>query len=71
MKTLNFKTNIITNNRVEVITLGLNNVEQIDGWNVNPDVHDKLLTVQTTDNHITDLVRRTVEKAGYQATNMD
>jgi copper chaperone len=67
METLNFKTNINTHDAVEAITLPLNNIEQIDGWNINTEIPDKLLTVQTTDNRIADLVQQAISQAGYQA----
>lgn len=67
METLNFKTNIKTGEDVAAVTLPLNDIEQIDGWNVDTDSADKLLTVQTTDNRIASLVEQAVQKAGFQA----
>ncbi|MFD1140921.1 copper chaperone [Larkinella insperata] len=67
METLNFKTTVRTPDAVAAISLGLNSIEQIDGWNLDLETPDRLLTVQTTDNRIADLVRQAVEKAGYQA----
>ncbi|QJW89917.1 heavy-metal-associated domain-containing protein [Spirosoma taeanense] len=67
METLNFKTNIKCSNCVATVTPYLNDIEQVDGWNVNTDSPDKLLTVQTTDNRIADVVKQAVEKAGYKA----
>ncbi len=67
METLNFRTNIKTSDDVAAVTLPLNDIEQVDGWNINTDVPDKLLTVQTTDNRIADLVEQAINKAGYQA----
>ena len=67
MKTLNFKTNIATPDDVAAVTLNLNGIEQVDGWNVDRNTPDNRLTVQTTDNRIADLVMKAVEKAGYQA----
>lgn len=40
-------------------------MRQVDGWNVNTEVPNHLLTVQTTDNRIASLVQKAVEKAGY------
>jgi copper chaperone len=68
MKTLNFKTTLATHEAVEAVSEPLNDIEQIDGWNVDLDSPEKLLTVQTTDNRITDLVLQAVAKAGYEAT---
>lgn len=67
METLNFKTNLVTKEAIAAVTLPLNNIEQVNGWNVDTDAPDNLLTVQTTDNRIADLVTQAVEKAGYQA----
>jgi hypothetical protein len=67
METLNFKTNLTDHEAVAAVTLPLNDIEQVDGWNVDSDSSDHRLTVQTTDNRIADLVKQAVEKAGYQA----
>lgn len=67
MKTLDFKTNLTSDEAVAAVTPALNDIEQIDGWNVATNHPDKLLTVQTTDNRITDLVLRAVAQAGYRA----
>ncbi|ADB40776.1 hypothetical protein [Spirosoma linguale] len=68
METLNFKTNIKSSDDVAAVTLNLNDIEQVDGWNIATEAPDNLLTVQTTDNRIADLVLKAVQKAGYQAT---
>lgn len=67
METLNFKTNINTSKDVTAVTLPLNDIEQIDGWNIDTKAADKRLTVQTTDNRIADLVRQAVQQAGFWA----
>ncbi len=67
METLNFKTNIKSSADVAAVTLNLNDIEQVDGWNIATDAPDNLLTVQTTDNRIAHLVQKAVEKAGYTA----
>lgn len=71
MKTLNFKTNLTTAEAVEAVTQPLNNLAPIDGWNVDLDAPNKLLTVQTIDNRIADQVVYAVAQAGYQATPVD
>lgn len=71
METLNFKTNITSYEDVAAVTLPLNAIEQVDGWNIDTDAPDKLLTVQTTDNRITDLVVNAVEQAGFKAELVD
>jgi copper chaperone len=67
METLNFKTNIKSSKDVAAVTESLNGIEQVDGWNIATGEPDHLLTVQTTDNRIGDLVQKAVAKAGYQA----
>ncbi|RIV17436.1 copper chaperone [Fibrisoma montanum] len=70
METLNFKTNIKCSGCVAAVTPFLNDIEQVDGWNVDTDSPDKILTVQTTDNRIGAEVRKAVERAGYKAEPM-
>lgn len=67
METLNFKTNIQSSDDVAAVTLNLNNIEQVDGWNIDTAAPDKLLTVQTTDNRIANLVEKAIQEAGYEA----
>lgn len=67
METLNFKTNLTDKKAIAAVTLPLNNIEQLDGWNVDTNSPDNLLTVQTTDNRIADLVQKAVAQAGYWA----
>lgn len=67
METLNFKTNIKCGGCVATVTPFLNDIEQLDGWNVDTTSPDKILTVQTTNNRIGEEVRKAVEKAGYKA----
>ncbi len=67
METLNFKTNIKCGGCVAAVTPFLNDIEQLDGWNVDTANPDKILTVQTTDNRIGEVVKKAIEKAGYKA----
>ncbi|WP_338876748.1 copper chaperone [Spirosoma sp. SC4-14] len=71
METLNFKTNIKSSEDVAAVTLNLNTIEQVDGWNIDTSAQNNLLTVQTTDNRIADLVQQAVEKAGFRAELVD
>ncbi|RYF69952.1 MAG: copper chaperone [Cytophagaceae bacterium] len=71
METLNFKTNLTSSDDIEAVTLNLNAIEQVDGWNVDTTNSDSLLTVQTTDNRIADLVKQALTKAGFQADLID
>ena len=64
METLNFKTNLLTSDDVAAVTLSLNDIEPVDGWNVNA---SGLLTVQTTDNRFGEQVIDAVKKEGYWA----
>ncbi|MEZ0487563.1 MULTISPECIES: heavy-metal-associated domain-containing protein [Spirosomataceae] len=67
METLNFKTNIKCGGCIAAVTPYLNAIEQLDGWNVDTANPDKILTVQTTDNRIGEVVKKAIEKAGYKA----
>ncbi|WP_266368896.1 copper chaperone [Tellurirhabdus rosea] len=67
MKTLTFKTNIHEPAAVEAITQSLNAIEPIDGWRLETERPDGLLTIQTIDNRIADQVVEAVAKAGYKA----
>lgn len=40
---------------------------QLDGWNVDVASPEKILTVQTTDNRIGELIIMAVKQAGYKA----
>ena len=69
---LRFKTNIKCGGCVATVTPFLNDIEQIDGWNVDTASPDKILTVQTTarrpdDDRIGEVVTRAIEKAGFKA----
>ena len=70
METLNFKTNIKCGGCVATVTPFLNDIEHLDGWNVDTARPDKILTVQTTDNRIGEVVKKAIEKAGFKAEPM-
>ena len=67
MKTLTFKTTITSTDSVAAITPFLNAIEPLDGFSVETDQPDHLLTVQTVDNRVSDEVIQAVERAGYRA----
>ncbi|CCH00790.1 hypothetical protein FAES_2781 [Fibrella aestuarina BUZ 2] len=67
METLNFKTNLRSSEAILAVTQPLNAIDHIDGWNVDTDHPDRLLTVQTTDNRIAEQVKQAVAQAGYTA----
>ncbi len=72
METLSFKTNIKCGGCIATVTPFLNEIEQLDGWNVDTNSPDKILTVQTSarrpgDIRVGDDVKKAVERAGYKA----
>lgn len=72
METLRFKTNIKCAGCIAAVTPFLNDIEQLDGWNVDTANPDKILSVRTTarrpgDNRIGEEVWKAVEQAGYRA----
>lgn len=67
METLNFKTNIKCGGCIATVTPFLNEIDQLDGWNVDTSSPDKILTVQTTDTRVGEAVKKAVERAGYKA----
>ncbi|WP_460976162.1 heavy-metal-associated domain-containing protein [Spirosoma knui] len=67
MKTLMFKTTLTDADSVAAVTPFLNAIEPLDGFSVETEHADHLLTVQTVDNRVSEEVIRAVERAGYQA----
>ena len=67
MKTLSFTTNITTADGVAAVTEPLNVIEAIDGWILETEAPNHLLTVQTIYNRIAEQVRQAVAQAGYHA----
>lgn len=66
MKTLTFKTTLTDSDGVAAVTPFLNDIEPLDGFSVETDHPDHLLTVQTVDNRVSDEVIQAVERAGYR-----
>lgn len=64
---LRFKTNIKCGGCIAAVTPYLNAIEQLDGWNVDTASPDKILTVQTTDKRVGEVVKKAIEQAGYKA----
>ncbi|KAA9341206.1 copper chaperone [Larkinella humicola] len=52
---------------VAAVTPFLNNIDQVNGWNVDTDSPEKILMVQVTDHRIGTLVIKAVGQAAYQA----
>ncbi|WP_460984113.1 heavy-metal-associated domain-containing protein [Spirosoma fluminis] len=67
MKTLMFKTTLTDADSVAAVTPFLNAIEPLDGFSVETDHPDHLLTVQTVDNRVSNEVVQAVERAGYRA----
>lgn len=65
MNTLQFKTNINCGNCIKSVTPFLNALETVDRWQVNTDVSDKILSVETEESEA--LVKQQVEKAVQDA----
>ena len=64
MKTLQFKTNINCGNCVRAVTGFLNDVKEIEKWEVDTDNPEKILTVKG-DDVSSEAVIEAVEDAGY------
>jgi len=65
MNTLQFKTNINCGNCIKSVTPFLNALETVDRWQVNTDVSDKILSVETEESEA--VVKQQVEKAVQDA----
>ena len=65
MNTLQFKTNINCGNCIKSVTPFLNALETVDRWQVNTDVFDKILSVETEESEA--MVKQQVEKAVQDA----
>jgi copper chaperone len=65
MNTLQFKTNINCGNCIKSVTPFLNAIETVDRWQVNTDVSDKILSVETEESEA--MVKQQVEKAVQDA----
>lgn len=65
MNTLQFKTNINCGNCIKSVTPFLNALETVDRWQVNTDVSDKILSVESEESEA--VVKQQVEKAVQDA----
>ena len=65
MNTLQFKTNINCGNCIKSVTPFLNALETVDRWQVNTDVSDKILSVESEESEA--IVKQQVEKAVQDA----
>lgn len=67
MKTLQFKTNINCGNCVRAVTGFLNDVQDIEQWEVDTENPGKILTVKGENVRAEDVIEA-VEDAGYDIT---
>ncbi len=68
MNTLQFKTNINCGNCIKSVTPFLNALETVDRWQVNTEVSDKILSVETSESEteVTQQVMQAVQEAGFR-----
>ncbi|MDX3916862.1 heavy-metal-associated domain-containing protein [Olivibacter sp. SDN3] len=67
MGTLTFKTNIKCSGCIETVTPFLNNLSEIEKWEVDTASPDKILTVQGDESLNDQKVISLLEQAGYKA----
>lgn len=67
METLRFKTNINCGGCVKAVTPHLNQVDQVESWQVDTDNPEKTLEVKSKDGNPQTVVAA-VERAGFEAT---
>ena len=67
MKTYQFKTNIQCDGCVATVKPYLDQADGIEGWDVNTNHKDKILTVKTAGNVSEKSIQKAVQSAGYQA----
>ena len=65
MKTLKFKTNINCGNCIRSVTPHLNDLMDVDSWQVDTDNPDKILVVASDSGNIEEVINA-VEKAGFK-----
>lgn len=68
MNTLQFKTNINCGNCIKSVTPFLNALETVDRWQVNTEVSDKILSVETdeSETEVSQQVMQAVQEAGFR-----
>jgi copper chaperone len=68
MNTLQFKTNINCGNCIKSVTPFLNALETVDRWQVNTEVSDKILSVETDESktEVSQQVMQAVQEAGFR-----
>lgn len=68
METLKFKTNIKCGGCIATVTPFLNDISEINKWEVDTASPEKILTVEASDDLKAETLIATIEKAGYVAT---
>ena len=70
METLKFKTNIKCSGCIAAVTPFLNDLPEIEKWSVDTENPEKILTVEADDQLTAETVVKTLEKAGYVASEV-
>ena len=70
MKTLRFKTSIKGNGCLVSVRPHLNAIKGIEGWNVDLNSPDSILSVQCMED-LTDMIKSAVEKAGHTLSKIE
>ncbi len=70
METLKFKTNIKCSGCITTVTPFLNDLPEIEKWSVDTENPEKILTVEANDELTAETVVKTLEKAGYVASEV-
>lgn len=70
METLKFKTNIKCGGCIATVTPFLNDLPEIEKWSVDTDNPEKVLTVEADDQLTAEKIVKTLEKAGYVASEI-
>ncbi|MGR3809146.1 heavy-metal-associated domain-containing protein [Jiulongibacter sp. NS-SX5] len=60
-----FKTNINCGNCIKTVTPFLNQLDEVDGWKVDTENPDKILTVEGDDFTAEEIIQ-TLDKAGFK-----
>lgn len=70
METLKFKTNIKCSGCIAAVTPHLNNLSEIENWEVDTQNPDKILTINSKSQINSEEIVTTLEKAGYKAETL-
>ncbi len=70
MKKIRFKTNINCGSCINAVTPFLNELDNVDMWQVDTDNSDKILTVELDDENESTVIN-TVQEAGYKIEKIE